>query len=80
MTFVRGNIGVEIGYSDFVILDSGNYEKRVIQALGLPVEWSRDDHAAAVDKIIPLTKLAVVNYDKAGPMSEQVTVGEDFLR
>src|SRR5690242_10349957 len=62
----------EVGLSDMVIIDSGNYEKRVLEGLGCSVNWTRDQQSNAIDSLIPLTKVAIVNYDEPAPLKDQV--------
>ena len=75
----RGFVDEEIGYSDLVIVDSGNYEKRAAEGLGYPVEWSPINHASTIARIVPLTRIAVVNYDQPGPFGEQVKAAAAFF-
>jgi hypothetical protein len=69
----------EIGISDIVFIDSGNYERRVLQDLGYPVSWTSSDHLAAIDSILPLTRLTIVNYDDPGEVEDQIRSAQNLF-
>lgn len=74
-----GFLSKEITMSDIVILDSGNYERRVLEDLGCRVQWTENELAATVDSIVPLTQVAIVNYDQPGPIERQVDLALSFF-
>jgi len=76
----HGYIDKEVGLSDVVIIDSGNYERHVLEGLGCSVRWTRDRHSATINSMVPLTQIAIVNYDEPGPLSEQADFATDFFK
>ena len=74
----HGYVGKEISLSDLVFIDSGNYEKRILEGMGLPVEWSRKAHEDTIDSINPLSQVGIVNYDEPGTIADQVKSARSF--
>lgn len=75
----RGYVSGEISLSDLVFIDSGNYERRILEGQGIQVEWTRGEHEATVDSVVPLTQVAVVNYDEPGTVADQVKSADSFF-
>lgn len=75
----RDYVSNEIGYSDLVIVDSGNYERRLIEGIGCSAGWSSSSHSAAVDRIVPLTQIVTVNYDEPGSLVTQTASAKRFF-
>jgi hypothetical protein len=76
----HGYINKEVELSDIVIIDSGNYEKNVLEGLGCSVDWTRDQHSATINSMVPFTQIAIVNYDEPGPLSEQADSAAEFFK
>lgn len=74
-----GFVSREIDQSDIVFVDSGNYERGYLEGLKLPVDWTRAKFEATIDSIVPLTQLAVVNFDQPGPLVDQVKSASAFF-
>lgn len=72
-------VGREVAVSDLVIVDSGNYEMRVLEGLGCSANWTREKHETTIDSLVPLTQVAIVNYDEAGPLEGQVSSASSFF-
>lgn len=75
----RGWVKREIEVSDTVIIDSGTYEKRRLENLGCEIEWTEDQLVAAIDSLNPLTRVAIVNYDRPGPILQQLKSAKVFF-
>lgn len=75
----RGLVDKEVAMSDLVFVDSGNYEKTVLDGQGCTVEWTRKMHKDALNSMVPMSQVAVVNFDEAGTISDQIESARSFF-
>lgn len=76
----QGYLDKEVGGSDLVIIDSGNYEKSTIEGQGYPVKWTREDHKTTIGTVIPRSQVAIVNYDEPGEIAAQAEDAHSFFQ